>query len=94
MFGPSVKKNNVSLYIKYMEHGKEVTTVYYSQFEACHILGVAYTTLRRWVKKYHITYRRSVAGKIRLSEAGLQKQPVGPKQRLSSQPCLRFYWAS
>lgn len=42
--------------------------MYYSQFEACKVLGIAYTTLRRWVKKYQIEYRLSVAGKVRLSE--------------------------
>ena len=47
--------------------------MYYSQYEACKILGLAYTTTRRWIEKYHIEHRRSVAGKIRIGESGLEQ---------------------
>ena len=47
--------------------------MYYSQFEACRILGVPYTTLRRWIQRYQIEYRRSVAGKIRIGEASMDQ---------------------
>jgi excisionase family DNA binding protein len=47
--------------------------MYYSQFEACKLLGVPYTTLRRWIQRYQIECRRSVAGKIRIGEESMQQ---------------------